>query len=204
MLLFLVVIHTVLIVLCNYFVQFSFDSEYGSFSLAMLLYPCIVILSDLTTRIMGPIHAQRVIFFSWFPALLLSLVITESRIAAASVCVYVCSQLLDIYLFSSIRSQLESDFKQQSKLWYYPPMMSAIVSQCLDTYLFYALAFSGSNDLWMRQNWVHIATADYVFKIFVVFIFLLPCYRVCLQALLSYLDLPDSRTYLPINPERVI
>ena len=154
----------------------------------MLLYPCIVILSDLTTRFMGSEKAHLIIWRAWCPALVLSMMIGELRIACASIFVYFISQQLDIYIFSKVRLYCLSLANVDGVTWVWPPLISAVFSQALDTYLFYATAFIESNDIWMSQHWFEIASMDYLFKLIVIALFLLPIYKVCLKNLSRYLD----------------
>lgn len=154
----------------------------------MLLYPCIVILSDLTTRFLGSEKAHLIIWRAWCPALVLSMMIGELRIACASIFVYFISQQLDIYIFSKVRHYCSSLANIDRVTWVWPPLISAVFSQALDTYLFYSVAFIESNDIWMSQHWFEIASMDYLFKLIVIALFLLPIYRACLKNLSCYFD----------------
>ena len=185
----LVFFHIAVIATSNYLVQFPFTvtlpngyevhSTWGALS-----FPFIFLATDLTVRIFGRRPARRVVFFSMFPALLLSYAISVTfhqgiwqgtaalaafdglvfRIAAASFAAYAVGQLLDTF-----------------------------VGNAVDTLLFFAIAFHAGTDAFMAENWPQIAVVDYLFKLVICTLFFLPAYGLMLNILVKKITVLPSR-----------
>ncbi|CAM4103613.1 7-cyano-7-deazaguanine/7-aminomethyl-7-deazaguanine transporter [Flavobacterium antarcticum] len=196
LLLLLVVFHILIIASSNYLVQFplsifGFKATWGAFT-----FPLIFLATDLTVRILGAKLGRRIIFYTMFPALLVSYLITVgfqdgswlgidsifrfnlfvARIAIASFAAYVVGQILDIYVFNTLR---------QHKQWWHAPFASAIFGNLLDTFTFFTIAFYKTSDVYLAENLVEIATVDYVFKMVINALFFLPLYKVILNQILK-------------------
>lgn len=192
----LIIFHIIIITSSNFLVQFpvdllGFHTTWGAFT-----FPFIFLATDLTVRIYGAKMARKIIFFSMFPALLSSYLITvgfrsgawmgiehfleidifSARIVIASFTAYVIGQLMDIYVFNILRKH---------KQWWHAPVASAILGNLLDTYSFYYIAFYQSSDLYLSENLFELATVDYLFKIGVNILFFLPLYKILLDRLAS-------------------
>ncbi len=182
----LVFIHIFLFSVSNLFVQYHFDlwgyhTTYGAFT-----YPFIFIVTDLTTRIYGTAFAQKVIYQAMLPALFISFLISfmahkdlsslglVSRISLACFAAYGLGQLIDIYLFNRIR---------QSTKWYWAPIIAGTLSNAVDTYLFFFIAFYHSTQQFFALYWVEIATVDLVFKCLISTFTFVPFYGLCLKLL---------------------
>lgn len=196
LLLLLVVFHIVIIASSNYLVQFplsifGFNATWGAFT-----FPLIFLATDLTVRLLGAKLGRRIIFFTMFPALVVSYIITVcfqdgswlginslfsfnlfvARIALASFAAYVLGQILDIYVFNTLR---------QHKQWWRAPFASAIFGNLLDTFTFFSIAFYKTSDVYLSENLVEIATVDYIFKMIINALFFLPLYKVILNQILK-------------------
>ena len=194
----LAVFHILIIASSNYLVQvpftiFGFHTTWGAFT-----FPFIFLSTDLTIRIFGASLARKIIFIVMLPALLLSYLISVVffdgswlgfsalltfnnfifRIALASFSAYLVGQLLDITVFNYLR---------QNKKWWVAPSASAIAGNAIDTYIFFSIAFYRSNDEFMANNWLEIATLDYGFKLLICGLFFLPLYGILLNFLLKKL-----------------
>ena len=199
----LVLFHIAVIASSNYLVQFPFTitlpngfevhSTWGA-----LTFPFIFLATDLTVRIFGQTLARKIIFFVMLPALLLSYVLSVLfqqgswtgiaslqtfvpivfRIALASFSAYAFGQLMDIFVFNKLR---------QLKSWWIAPTASTFVGNALDTLLFFAIAFAGSDDAFMAANWRHIAFVDYLFKLTICTLLFVPAYGVALNYVLKKL-----------------
>ena len=199
----LVFFHILVIAASNYLVQFPFSvtlpngfevhSTWGALS-----FPFIFLATDLTVRIFGQTLARKIIFFVMFPALLLSYALSVLfqqgawtgiaslqtfvpivfRIALASFSAYAFGQLMDIFVFNKLR---------QLKSWWIAPTASTFVGNALDTLLFFAIAFAGSDDAFMAANWQHIAFVDYLFKLTICTLLFVPAYGVALNYVLKKL-----------------
>lgn len=194
----LVLAHIFIIALSNYLVQipisfFGFIATLGTFT-----FPFIFLFTDLTARIFGAKLARKIVFVVMFPALILSYFVSTIfvdgkflgfgevahfnmfvfRIALASFLAYVIGQILDIFVFSKFR---------QSSKWFVAPSLAAIISNFIDTFIFYFVAFYKSEDEFLSANWVHISFVDYAFKILICAVFFLPLYGIVLKKILTYL-----------------
>lgn len=190
----LVVFHIIVIAASNYLVQIPFEmlgvlTTWGTFS-----FPFVYLATDLTVRIVGQLQARKIIFFTMFPALMISYLISilffegsfqgisglaefngfVFRIAFASFVAYLFGQLLDIRVFTYLRNHMK---------WWVAPGASTVLGNLLDTAVFYAAAFWASSDQFMAQHWPEIAVVDYLFKIVVSLLLFLPAYGVLLSCL---------------------
>lgn len=195
----LVLFHIAVIASSNYLVQFPFTitlpngfevhSTWGA-----LTFPFIFLATDLTVRIFGQSLARKIIFFVMLPALLLSYVVSVLfqqgawtgiaalqtfvpivfRIALASFSAYAFGQIMDIFVFNKLR---------RLKSWWIAPTASTFVGNAIDTLLFFAIAFAGSDDAFMAANWQHIAFVDYLFKLTICTLLFVPAYGVLLNLL---------------------
>lgn len=194
----LVLFHIIVIASSNFLVQmpmslFGFHSTWGAFS-----YPFIFLATDLTVRIFGASSARRIIFFTMFPALivsyLISVLFTEgtwqgadaletfngavAQIAFASFAAYVIGQLMDIVVFNRFR---------QNYVWWIAPLLSGIIGNLVDTIAFFGIAFYGTKDPYMAEHLVEVASVDYFFKMGISVVLFLPAYGLLLKVLSSYL-----------------
>ncbi|MCP1604558.1 hypothetical protein SAMN05216577_11493 [Pseudomonas citronellolis] len=192
----LVVFHLLVIIASNYLVQlpmtlFGWQTTWGAFS-----FPFIFLATDLTVRLLGKGPARRVIARVMLPALLASYVVSVlfqdggyrgfaalgefntfvARIALASFLAYVLGQFLDIQVFDRLR---------RLRQWWIAPVVSTLFGNLLDTFAFFSIAFWRSDNPFMAQHWVEIATVDYGVKLAVMLILFVPLYGVLLRAILQ-------------------
>ncbi|MNO87952.1 Inner membrane protein YhhQ [compost metagenome] len=66
-------------------------------------------------------------------------------------------------------------------------MVSTIAGNLLDTFAFFSIAFWRSDNAFMAQHWVEIATVDYGVKLAVSLILFVPLYGMLLSAILKRL-----------------
>lgn len=171
----LVSIHIVIIAIANYTVQFPVTTFGLHWTPAMFFFPFTVVATDLTVRLTNKHLARGVIGIAFIPAILISAFLADWRIGIASGVAYGVGQLLDVSVFQSIRERYDA--------WWAAPLISTIAANIIDTYVFFGTAFSGSEDEFMAENWLHIANVDLIMKICVCIVVFLPIYGV----LLSYL-----------------
>ncbi|MDG9922681.1 MULTISPECIES: 7-cyano-7-deazaguanine/7-aminomethyl-7-deazaguanine transporter [unclassified Pseudomonas] len=195
----LIAFHILIIIASNYLVQlpitlFGWHTTWGAFS-----FPFIFLASDLTVRLLGKSPARQVIARVMIPALLASYVVSVLfqegafrglaalgeynefvlRISVASFLAYVLGQLLDIQVFDRLR---------QLRQWWIAPTASTILGNLLDTFAFFSVAFWRSDNPFMAEHWVEIATVDYGVKLAVSLMLFVPLYGVLLRAILRVLD----------------
>ena len=187
----------IVVVSSNILVQFLYGDwlTYGAFT-----YPIAFLITDLMNRLYGPSVARRVVFFGFVTGIICSVIGTQitlelekdfyvpavtTRIALASGSAFLLAQLLDIFIFTKLK-----DYS-----WWTAPLFSSIIGGALDTLVFFSMAFSLSvtyflsadhNTEFMNQLvpilgigsvsslWVSLAIADYLVKLIIAIICLIP------------------------------
>jgi len=177
------------VVASNFLVQFPVDYAIGSLNLADLLtwgaftYPVAFLITDLANRRFGPGTARLVVVCGFVIAVALSIWLATPRIAVASGSAFLVAQLLDVSIFDRLRD----------RTWWLPPLVSTIIGSCLDTVIFFGLAFSdaagiiGPGDAFATEmapllglfaaeapRWVSWALGDLAVKLVVGLVMLAP------------------------------
>ena len=149
------------VVASNILVQYPFTPfglgdllTWGAFT-----YPFAFLVTDLTNRWFGPVKTRRVVYVGFAIAVLLSVWLSEPRIALASGTAFLCAQLLDVTLFNRLRAGS----------WWRAPLVSSSIGSALDTVIFFSIAFAGSGLPW--TTW---ALGDFSVKMLVAICSLLP------------------------------
>ena len=175
----------------NILVQFLFGQwlTWGAFT-----YPFAFLVTDVMNRLYGPAAARRVVLAGFVTGLGASLIGTQIsgefgplvtwRIALGSGLAFLSAQLLDVAVFDRLRAGK----------WWRAPLVSTLFGASLDTAIFFTLAFSASlsflepgNDVaWAGEVlpllgsgppaplWVSLAFADWLVKLGLALIALLP------------------------------
>lgn len=150
-----------IVVASNILVQYPFTPfglgdllTWGAFT-----YPFAFLVTDLTNRWFGPARTRLVVYVGFALAVLLSLVLSDPRIAVASGAAFLSAQLLDITVFNRLRAGS----------WWRAPLVSSSVGSAFDTLVFFSLAFAGTGLPW--QTW---ALGDFSVKMIVAVASLLP------------------------------
>jgi uncharacterized PurR-regulated membrane protein YhhQ (DUF165 family) len=181
----LMLAHIIIIAISNYIVQFKIDIGGHPLSIAAFTFPLVVVLTDLTVRLIGKETGRAVIGLAFIPAIIVSILVVlaggapESvafRIGLGSGVAYFVSNLLDVYVFQYFR-------EKYTGTWYIAPTLSAIVSTFFDTYTFFFTAFAGGADPFMSENWHIVATNNSISKIIVSLVVILPAYGMLLNYL---------------------
>jgi len=160
--------------LSNYLVQFPVNYfglqnilTYGAFS-----YPIAFLITDLTNRRYGKIFARKVVYIGFILGVVLTLYFSTNfsnliskRIAIASGTAFLIAQLLDVKIFDILRK----------KKWFVAPLTSSLIGSCVDTFLFFSIAFYGT-----KVNWITLSFGDLFVKIFVGLLMLIP-FRILLS-----------------------
>lgn len=188
----LVIMHTLVIAISNYLVQFKFNlfpgadlPFFGEFPLAAaaFTFPIVVVATDLTVRLLGKEKGRDVVRMAVVPAIIASILVIALggapiekalRIGAASGVAYGVGTMLDVYVFQYIRERYDA--------WWMAPALSTLVANFLDTYAFFYTAF-------YPQPWVaDVAFNQTITKMTVGLIVFLPAYGVLLKKLQSTVD----------------
>ena len=181
---FLVTIHIGIITVSNFLVSIPFILYGYKITWAAFSFPFVVLSTDLTVRLLGKKIAQKIISYSYPLAIISSIMIVyiegnlisvAMRIGIASATAYALSVLIDIHAFQFIR-------KRYSK-WWLAPSLSTVISNVIDSYVFFSVAFLKSEEEYMAINWIEIAGTQAVLKIIIGLVFFLPTYGILLNFL---------------------
>ena len=181
---FLVAIHIGIITVSNFLVSIPFILYGYKITWAAFSFPFVVLVTDLTVRLLGKPIAQKTISYSYPLAIISSIMIVyiegnlisvAMRIGIASATAYALSVLIDIYAFQFIRKRYST--------WWLAPSLSTVISNFIDSYVFFSVAFLKSEDEYMAINWIEIAGTQAVLKIIIGLIFFLPIYGILLNFL---------------------
>ena len=150
----------------NYLVRFPLGEW---LTWAAFTYPLAFLVCDFVNRAAGAACARRVVAAGFIVGVPLSFVfglgggdaVIALRIAAASGAAFAAAQMLDIAIFNRLRHAA----------WWLPPLASSLPAVSADTFLFFALAFAGT-----EVPWQVLATGDLAVKIGMALL-LLPPYR---------------------------
>lgn len=181
----LMLAHIIIIAISNYIVQFKFSVFGAPLAAAAFTFPLVVVLTDLTVRLLGKETGRAVITLAFIPAILVSMLVVKLggapdsvafRIGLGSGVAYFISNLLDVYVFQY--------FREKYQTWWIAPTLSSIASTFIDTYVFFFTAFYKGANAFMAENWHIVATNNSISKIIVSLLVILPAYGI----LLSYLQ----------------
>jgi uncharacterized PurR-regulated membrane protein YhhQ (DUF165 family) len=176
--------HIAIIALSNYLVQFKLDIAGHPLAVAAFTFPLVVVLTDLTVRLLGKETGRAVIGLAFIPAIFVSILVVLAggapssvalRIGLGSGVAYFISNLLDVYVFQYLREKFAT--------WWIAPALSCVVSTFFDTYAFFFTAFAGGQNQFMAANWFTVATNNSISKIIVSLVVILPAYGVLLNFL---------------------
>ena len=170
------------VIASNYLVQFpvKFNNlenllTYGAFS-----YPITFLITDLANRAFGKNRARHIVLVGFFIGIILTLFISTNfndvisiRIAIGSATAFFVAQNLDINIFDKLRK----------KIWYVAPMTSSIIGSIIDTFLFFSIAFFGTDIPWFT-----LALGDLTVKLIVALIMLVP-FRIFVSRINDFTDL---------------
>ena len=183
---YLVIIHICIIVVSNILVSIPIDFYGFKITWAAFSFPLVIVTTDLTTRLLGKSVAQNIIGYSFPFAILSSIILlylndnpvsVSVRIGIASGIAYAIGILIDINAFQFIREKYSN--------WWIAPALSTIISNIIDSYTFFFIAFYNSEDLYMAKNWLEICGTQTLIKIIIGFIFFLPIYGLLLNIFLN-------------------
>ena len=157
-----------LVIASNYLVQFPVNYlsleevlTYGAFS-----YPITFFITDLSNRAYGKVVARKVVYIGFIIGVLLTLFISTNfsdiisiRIAIGSGLAFLIAHNIDIKIFDSLR-----------KLhWAVAPLSSSIIGSIIDTFLFFSIAFYGT-----EVPWITLALGDLTVKLVIALLMLIP------------------------------
>jgi uncharacterized PurR-regulated membrane protein YhhQ (DUF165 family) len=185
----LMLAHIIIIAVSNYVVQFKFDVFGHPLAAAAFTFPLVVVLTDLTVRLLGKQMGRAVVSMAFIPAIIVSIIVVKLggapdsvafRIGLGSGMAYFISNLLDVYVFQY--------FREKYQTWWIAPTLSAVASTFIDTYVFFFTAFYKGANEFMAANWHIVATNNSISKIIVSLCVILPAYGLLLNWLQNKLE----------------
>ena len=195
-----VIMMAAVVILSNVLVQFYLGAflTYGAFT-----YPIAFLINDVVNKLEGPKRARQVILWGFVVGVFCSLIgsqiegefgpLVTLRIAIGSGLAFLIAHLTDTYIFHFFRKLK----------WWVPPLVSSTIGSALDTFIFFSVAFSltfvfiePQNDVaWANEVsallnffpidtpfWISMAIADFMVKIILASLFLIPFRRIILSA----------------------
>lgn len=197
-----------IVVASNILVQFLILD--GLLTWGAFTYPFAFLVTDLMNRVYGPAAARRVVFVGFVIGILCSLIGSQImlqgdgyeyaavalRVAVGSGIAFLTAQLVDVFIFDRMRQGV----------WWRAPLASSVVGSALDTALFFTIAFSDSITLFpasaneeiswaweavplmniggLYPLWVSLAIADWMVKMTLALIALIP-FRIAIGKILQ-------------------
>jgi queuosine precursor transporter len=181
----------IVVVVSNILVQYPIGQwlTWGAFT-----YPFAFLVSELVNRFHGAKAARRVVYAGFVAGLACSLIGTQIvgefgplvtfRVAVGSGTAFLIAQLLDVQVFDRLRRAA----------WWRAPFLGSFLGSCVDTALFFSIAFSAtliwldpaSDVSWATEPvallgfgpavplWVSLGAADFCVKVAVDLIALMP------------------------------
>lgn len=179
------------VVASNILVQFLLGNwlTWGAFT-----YPIAFLVTDVMNRVYGAGPARKIVLSGFVVGVACSFIGTQImgefgplvtlRIAIGSGTAFLVAQLLDVAIFDRLRAGK----------WWRAPVVSTLIGSSVDTALFFTIAFSGAltflepaNDVswagevlpllgmgFMAPLWVSLAVADWLVKLSLALVALLP------------------------------
>ena len=181
---YLIVLHISIITISNALVHIPFEIFDFKLTWSAFIYPLVIVATDLTVRRVGKDLALQVVYYAFPFAIITSIVIVSMetnfnlalRIGLASAISYGVGCLIDVHIFQKIREKLS--------MWWVAPMFSTVISNIIDTYSFFMVAFYNSNDTYMSVHWMEIATSLIIVKVVIGIFCFLPLYGLLLKRVL--------------------
>lgn len=133
----------------NYLAQYQINAwlNWGTPVIAVTF-----LINEVTHQLLGARWAQKVVLYGFIMALGASLAVAPARIASASASAFLVSQLLDIAIFARLRR------RAQGGLWWLTPLVSSGAASAFDTFIFFFIAFWGTDFSWWRMGLGDFAT----------------------------------------------
>ena len=130
---FLSLVFSLVVILSNYLVQFTLNDwlTYGA-----ILFPIGFLLTDILSERKGKEYVKTVIRQGILISIIPTILFVDYRITAASLIAYFISQNIDVSIFSYLKEKF-------NKQWWLRNNVSTIISQTVDSFAFFFIAFYG-------------------------------------------------------------
>jgi hypothetical protein len=130
-----VVFFSFIILLANYLVQYRIDLGFMKIPLGVFVYPFTFLFTDILSEKHDKEYVLKVIKYGILVAIIPTALLSTPRIALASVITFFIVQFVDVYIFHYLKDKYEN-------LWWLRNNASTLISQFLDTTIFFTLAFA--------------------------------------------------------------
>ncbi len=149
-----VILFVVLIVASNYLVQFPINKwlTYGA-----VTYPITFLMTDILGERYEKKEVLKVVKYGIIFAIVPTLLMSNWRIALASIATFTIVQQLDVHIFHGLKERHE-------RLWWLRNNASTMTSQFFDTLLFFTLAFAFVMPF---DKIAHLIVGDYSVKLII-------------------------------------
>ncbi len=128
-------IFALIIVLANYLVQFRIDLKYMQIPLGVFVYPFTFLFTDILSEKYDKKYVLKIIKYGILLAIIPTALLSTPRIAVASVVTFFIVQFADVYIFHYLKDKYFN-------LWWLRNNASTLISQFLDTTIFFIAAFA--------------------------------------------------------------
>ncbi|TLE00972.1 VUT family protein [Helicobacter muridarum] len=122
-----------IITISNMLVSFRIMDTHVTYG--ALTYPLSFLLMDILSEKYSRKEVLRTLRFGLFFAFITSVfIVSDPRIAFASILAFFASQFLDVFVFYKLKEKFPS-------LWWLRNGVSTSIAQCIDTFIFFHIAF---------------------------------------------------------------
>ena len=130
-----VMIFGFIIITANILVQYRVDLGVMQIPLGVFVYPFTFLFTDILSEKYNKEYVLKVVKYGILLAIIPTAMLSTPRIAIASVVTFFIVQFVDVYIFHHLK-------EKYFNLWWLRNNVSTLVSQFLDTTIFFTLAFA--------------------------------------------------------------
>jgi len=130
-----IVIFALIIVLANVLVQYRINLGFMQIPLGVFVYPFTFLFTDILSEKYSKEYVLKVVKYGILVAIIPTAFLSTPRIAIASVVTFFIVQFVDVYIFHYLKNKYFN-------LWWLRNNVSTLISQFLDTTIFFTLAFA--------------------------------------------------------------
>jgi len=140
-----------LIIISNYTVQFPINDwlTYGA-----VVYPFTFLITDILSEKFSKKEVLKVVKIGSLLAVVPTIFVSDIRIALASIMTFIVVQQIDVQIFHKLK-------EKYAHLWWLRNNGSTMISQFIDTFMFFILAFSFVMPL---DTIIKLIIGDYMIK----------------------------------------
>jgi len=124
-----------IIILANVLVQYRIDLHFAQIPLGVFVYPFTFLLTDILSEKYDKEYVLKVVKYGIIVAIIPTAYLSTLRIAIASILTFFIVQFIDVYIFHYLK-------EKYNNFWWLRNNLSTLVSQFLDTTIFFTLAFA--------------------------------------------------------------